>query len=101
MPLMYGLLATQADQLGRDLVEPASRDVEHEAAQRLVFGDERARLDPPDGLTHILGNIDEGFGGPFRLDADLVLDLLLEPVVGEGQHAAVGVVNENDLSGAE
>ena len=43
----------------------------------------------------------ERLGSPLRLESDLVLDLLLEAVVGERQHAAVGVVDEDDLLGAE
>ena len=36
-----------------------------------------------------------------RLDPDVVLDRALELVVGEGEHPAVGVVDEDDLLGPE
>ena len=84
-----------------DLVELAGGDVEDEPAQRFVFGDERAGLDAAQRLTHVLFQIGERLGGPLRLDAGLVLDGALELVVGEGQHAAVGVVDQDDLVGAE
>lgn len=85
----------------RDFFEPAGRHVEDEPTQRLVLGDERTDLDPAQGLTHILGQIAEGLGGPAWFEAGLVLDATLEVVVGECQHAAIGVVDEDDLLGAE
>ena len=45
--------------------------------------------------------IGERLGCPLGLDADLVLDAAFELVVGERQHAAVGVVDEDDLLGPE
>jgi hypothetical protein len=43
----------------------------------------------------------EGLWRPFGLDSGLGLDIGLEGVVGEGEHAAVGVVDEDDLLGSE
>ena len=43
----------------------------------------------------------ERLGGPRRLDPDLVGDAALEVVVGEGQHPAVGVVDQDDLLGPQ
>jgi hypothetical protein len=62
------------------LVEPAGGDVEDESAQGFVFGDERAGLDGAHRLTHVLLEITECFGGPFRFDAGLVLDGSVELV---------------------
>src|SRR5437762_2382785 len=70
-----------------DLVELARRDVEHEAAQGLVLRHERACLDAAQRLPNVVVHVLEGLGGPLRLQPRLVLDLLLETVVGEGQHA--------------
>ena len=39
--------------------------------------------------------------GPRRVGARVGLDLGFELVVGEGQHPAVGVVDQHDLAGAE
>ena len=47
------------DGLVGDLVELAGRDVEDETAQRFVQDDERAGLDPAQGLTHVLGGVGE------------------------------------------
>lgn len=66
-----------------------------------VLGDEWAGLDAAQRLPDVLVDIGERLGRPFGLESDLVLDLLLEAVVGERQHAAVGVVDEDDLPGAE
>jgi hypothetical protein len=63
--------------------------------------DERARLDAGDGLADVGVEVGEGLGRPGRLDPGLGLDGALELVVGERQHAAVGVVDEDDLGGAE
>src|SRR6266851_5520150 len=60
------------------LVELARGDIEDETADGVLVRHERAGLDP-----------------------GLVLYRLLERVVGEGEHAAVGVVDQDDLPGAE
>src|SRR5690349_9906772 len=83
--------------LGCDLGELAGRDVEHEAPRRLVLGDERAGRDSAQRLPDVLLQVGERFGGPLGLDTRLVLDGAFEIVVGERQHAAVGVVDQNDL----
>src|SRR5918996_5674470 len=84
-----------------DLAKPARLDLVDEAADRVLSRDERARLDAGDRLAHVLVEVVERLGGPLWLDAGLSLDLTLELVVGEGEHAAVGVVDEDDLLGAE
>jgi len=63
--------------------------------------EEGARRDPGDGLTHVLVEVGEGLRGPRGLEPGLVLDGPPERVVGEGEHPAVGVVDQNDLVGAE
>src|ERR1700722_7486566 len=55
-----------------DLVELAGGHVEDEAAYRVLVRDERARLDPGGGLPHVLVQVGERLGRPFRLDAGLV-----------------------------
>src|ERR671914_775258 len=84
-----------------DLAQPARFHLVDEAADRVLPRDERAGLDAGDRLAHVLVDVGERLGRPLRLDAGLVLDLTLEFVVGEGEHAAVGVMNEDDLLGPE
>src|SRR5216683_3813463 len=83
------------------LVELARGDVEDETADGVLVRHERAGLDPRDRLAHVHVRVGEGLRGPRRLDPGLVLYRLLERVVGEGEHAAVGVVDQDDLPGAE
>jgi len=64
-------------------------------------GMKRAGLNAGDRLAHVLVQVGECSGGPCGLDAGLVLDRALELVVGEREHAAVGVVDEDDLRRAE
>jgi hypothetical protein len=54
-----------------------------------------------DRLLDVFRRIREGLGGPGGTDARLLFDGLLEGVVGEGHHAAVGVVDEDDLLSTE
>src|SRR5215469_10030773 len=84
-----------------DLSELAGRHVEDEPAHVLGVRYERADLDPADRLPHVLVQVGEGLGAPLWLDPGVVLDGPLELVVGEGQHPAVGVVDQHDLAGAE
>jgi len=63
--------------------------------------DKRAGLDPRDRLADIDVGVTERLGGPAGLDARFRLDAGLEVVIGEGEHAAVGVVNQDDLARAE
>src|SRR5579871_1826187 len=83
------------------LVEPARGDVEDKPTDGIRVRHERARLDPGDRLAHVLVQVAEGLCGPRRLDPGLVLYRLLESVIGEREHAAVGVVDQDDLRGAE
>src|SRR5215831_18377544 len=84
-----------------DLVELAGGYVEDEAADGILVRNERAGLDAGDGLADILLNVAEGLRGPGRLDPGLVLDRALERVIGEREHAAVGVVDQDDLGGTQ
>src|SRR5580658_4450408 len=79
----------------------AGSDIEHEAAYGVGVRDERARLDPGDRLPHVFVQITERFGGPARLDPGLFLYRMLERVIGERQHAAVSVMDQDDLPGTE
>src|SRR4029453_11715677 len=51
--------------------------------------------------THVRVEVGEGLGRPLRPDAGLLLDAAPEVVVGEGEHPAVGVVDQHDLLGPE
>lgn len=68
-----------------DLIELAGRDVEDEPADLVLVRDERAGLDPADGLPNVLIQVGESLSGPGRLNPGLVPDGALEGVVGEGQ----------------
>ena len=52
-------------------------------------------------LSHVVLEVGERLGRPGGLDAGVLLDAAAELVVGEGEHPAVGVVNEHDFLGAE
>src|SRR3954454_23907958 len=81
--------------------QAARLDLVDEAAEVLLAGDERARLDAGERLADVLVQVAERLGGPRRLDARVLLDLVPEVVVVEREHAAVRVVDEHDLFGAE
>src|ERR1017187_5662266 len=80
-----------------DFTQPPVRHVVDESPNRVLLRNERAQIDAGDRLANVLVEIPESFDRPRRLDAGLVLDLLLELVVGEGEHSAVGVMDEDDL----
>src|SRR5215210_7253849 len=84
-----------------DFLQAAGVDVVDEPADGVLAGDEGARLDARLGLADVLLEVGERLRGPLRLDAGVLLDLAAEVVVLEGEHAAVGVVDEDDLLGAE
>src|SRR5260370_35478895 len=72
-----------------DLATPAGLAHVDEAADRVLDRDERAGLDPRDGLAHVGVQVGEGFQRERRPDAGVGLDLGLEVIVAEGQHPAV------------
>src|SRR5262245_13133878 len=80
-----------------DLADPPSLDLVHEPADLVLPRDEGTRLDARDRLAHVLLEVVEGLRSPLRLHAGLVLNLTAEFIVLEGQHSAVGVVDEHDL----
>src|SRR5215472_8935770 len=84
-----------------DLVKLAGCYVEDKAAYGVLVPDERAGHDAGDGLADILLKVGEGLSGPWRLDPGLVLDRAPERVIGEREHATVGVVDQDDLGGTE
>src|SRR3712207_9338624 len=63
--------------------------------------DERARLDAGYRLADVPFEVRKGFHGEMRLDTRLLLDLLLQLVVGKGEHPAIRVVDQDDLARAE
>src|SRR4051812_33832540 len=88
---------SQSEHLG----QPAGGDVEDEAADAARVRHERAVGDPSDLLPDVVLEVAEALAGPRRPDAGVLLDRAEQVVVGEGQHAAVGVVDEHDLLRAE
>src|ERR1700750_3285483 len=80
-----------------DLPEAAGLDLVDEAADGVLVRDERAGLDPGDGLAHVGVQVAEGLERERGPDAGVGLDLGLDVVVVEGEHAAVGGVEEDYL----
>src|SRR5689334_5784819 len=76
-------------------------DLVDETADGVLDRDERAGLDPGDGLAHVAVQVGEGLERERRPDAGVRLDLGLYLVVMEGEHAAAGVVDEDDLGRPE
>src|SRR3954447_23199573 len=83
------------------LAQPARLHVVDEAADRVLVRDERVGLDPRHALADVGVEVVEGLGGPARLDAGVGVERRAELVVREGEHPAVGVVDQDDLAGAE
>src|ERR1700730_880787 len=84
-----------------DFVEPPRFNVIDEAAHLVLAWDEGAGLDSGDRLAHALFEVREGLEPERRADAGVLLDLGADLVVLERQHAAVGVMDEDDLLGAQ
>src|SRR5215471_2504464 len=80
-----------------DLAEAAGLDLVDEASDGVLVRDERAGLDPGDGLAHVRVQVAEGLERERGPDAGVGLDLGLDVVVVEGEHAAAGVMDEDDL----
>jgi hypothetical protein len=71
-------------------VQFACGDVEDEAQDGVFVWDEGAGLDAGDRLPDVFIEVGECFGGPWWLDAGVVLDGALELVVGERQPSLCG-----------
>src|SRR6516165_11813758 len=80
-----------------DLPEAAGLDLVDKAADGVLVRDERAGLDPGDGLAHVGVQVTEGLERERGPDAGVGLDLGLDLIIVEGEHAAVGVMDEDDL----
>src|SRR4051794_10771778 len=80
-----------------DLAQAAGLDLVDEPAHGVLVRDERARLDPADRAAHVVVEVREGLRRPRRLDSGVLLEVRAEAVVGEREHAAVGVVDQHDL----
>src|SRR5690348_9877091 len=90
-----------ASRLLLDFAQAPRLDLVDETADGVLVGDEGAGLDPGDGLANVALEVGERFQGEWRPDAGVRLDLGLDLVVVEGQHAAAGVVDEDDLGRPE
>jgi len=86
---------------GLHLPQRAGVHVVDKTAPAVLDGDERTRLDAGDAVAHVGVQVAERLGHPRWFDPGLDPDLLTKFVVGEGQHPAVGVVDEDDLLGTE
>src|ERR1035437_2777560 len=64
-------------------------------------GDERVGRDPRQRLFEVFGLVTGGLWCPFGAQLGVRLDLRRGFVVGECEHAAMVVVDENDLAGAK
>src|SRR5215216_5595956 len=82
------------------LPQPSGLHLVDKAAHGVLVRNERAMLDTRNRLAHILLKVGEGLHGEVRLHAHLFMDLRPQLFVGEGQHPAVGVVDEDDLARA-
>src|SRR5215472_9159085 len=82
-------------------VELARGYVEDKAADLVRAWEEWAGLDPADRLADVPRCVGERLYRPRRPDAGLFLDLAHELVVGDLLQAAVSVVDQDDLGGAE
>src|SRR2546426_7947856 len=105
-PARVGSVASGlASRPGRDplshLVEATGFHVVDETADLVLSGDEGASLNPGDRLPDVRLKIRKGFKGKVRTNADLVCDVRLHLIVAKGEHPAVGVVDQDDLFGAE
>src|SRR4030081_2478983 len=83
----------------RHFAQLPALDLIYEPAHGVLVRDERRGLDSGDRLADVGVEIREGLGRPLRLDPRLVLDRLLELVVGEREHPAVRLVDQDDLLG--
>ena len=84
-----------------NLVEPARLHVVDEASDAPLLRDERARLDAFDRLPDVDLEIAERLRVPSRFDAGLLVQLTVKRFVAERDHAAVRVVDQDDLGRAE
>ena len=84
-----------------DLAQPPGLDLVDEAPDRLLVWDERARPDRLDRMAEAALDVLECSGVPVGARPAALLEPPLELLVGEGEHPAVGVVDEHDLLGAE
>src|SRR5689334_913248 len=90
-----------ASRLLLDLAQAPRLDLVDEAADGVLVRDEGTGLDPGDGLAHVALEVGERFQGERRPEPGVGLDLGLDLVVAERQHAAAGVVDEDDLGRPE
>src|SRR5690242_11499136 len=81
----------------RNLVQTSALHVVDEAPHARLVRYEGAGFGPGDRLFHIVLEIRKRLQGERRPDADLRLDLLLDVVILEGQHPAIGVMDQDDL----
>src|ERR1700694_2212915 len=77
------------------LLERPVRDFVDETSNGVFLRHERTGLDAGDTLANISFEVAEGFQGKRGADTGLLGDLSFDVVIREGEHAAVGVVDED------
>src|SRR5919198_4989897 len=85
----------------RHFAQLSALDLVDEPTHGVLLRDERAGFDPRDRLPDVLLQVVERLRRPLGLDSGFLLHLAAELVVAEGEHAAVGVVDQHDLLGSE
>src|SRR5579859_6851538 len=86
---------------GSNLVETPGLDVVDESTDARLVGDERTGFDARDRLLHVRLEAAECLKGKLRADPGLLLDLAFDLVVLEREHAAVGMVDQDNFLCAE
>lgn len=81
------------------LIEESGLNAVHETSNVILMGDKRCQLQPTHRLAHIGVGIAERLERPPRLNAELVLERVFEFVLAHHLQSAVGVMEQDDLSG--
>jgi len=83
------------------VAESSRLDLVDEPAQALLVRYTWAGVDAPDRLAHVLLEVGKGLKGKVGLHPHFLLNLPLYLLVREGEHPAVGVVDEDDFACAQ
>ena len=95
-------LSPQSDWSEReDLAKPACAYVVDEAAHLVLMGHKRAGRNARDRLKNVLLGIGERLQGERRPKTRVSFDLRFDVVVFESEHAATGMVDQDNLTCAK